>query len=68
MNENQVAKKVHLSKEHNELLDVMLQKAELSIDDLFEVSYKLWINRNTDLLTETEKEKYKHLFTVSNML
>ncbi|TAE14200.1 MAG: hypothetical protein EAZ95_10280 [Bacteroidetes bacterium] len=62
MSNDHITKKVHLSKEHNELLDMMLKKADLSIDDLFEVSYKLWINRNTDLLTETEKEKYKHLF------
>ena len=55
-------KTVQIPTQHNELLSLMLKKADLDISDIFEVSYKLWINQNTDLLTEEEKEKYKHLF------
>ena len=44
------------------LLELMLKKAHLNINDLTDTFISVWINENQDLLSKTEREKFKHLF------
>ncbi len=44
------------------LLEVMLKKAELTESDIVESSLRSWIATNLDLLTKTERDRFKHLF------
>lgn len=61
-NNNVVLRTVKIDTRHNELLNIMLKKAGLKIDDIFEASYKKWaINNVDDLLTKEDKEKYKDI-------
>ena len=45
----------------NELLDLMLAKANLKRNDIIETAYKRWIAKNLDLLTDEEKKRFDHL-------
>jgi hypothetical protein len=44
-----------------ELTDIMLKRAGITKKDLLEVAIKRWVNKNMDLLTPSEKEKYKSI-------
>ena len=45
----------------NELLDLMLAKANLKRNDIIETAYKRWMAKNLDLLTDEEKKRFGHL-------
>jgi vacuolar-type H+-ATPase subunit E/Vma4 len=50
-----------LRKKREEMLDMMLKKANLSKDDVIENAFGMWINNNLDLLTKTDVEKYQDI-------
>lgn len=41
------------------MLDYMLKKANLKLSDINDTFIRLWINQNIDLLTDSEKKKFK---------
>lgn len=45
----------------NELLDLMLAKANLKRNDIIKTAYKRWMAKNLDLLTDEEKKRFDHL-------
>lgn len=44
-----------------ELISTMLERAEITIEDINDRALKIWISKNLDLLTEEEIDKYKKL-------
>lgn len=56
-----VKKSVQVDEAIGGLLDVMLQKAGLSLDDLVNTSVRLWIVQNLDLLSAEDKKQFPHL-------
>lgn len=44
-----------------ELVTTMLERAELTKEDINDRALKAWISKNLDLLTEDEYEKYKKI-------
>ena len=59
---NQITAKYTVEEDSKELIELMLEKSHLTVSDIFKTSLKKWINQNIDLLSENEKQKYKHLF------
>lgn len=56
-----VRKNVQVDEAIGGLLELMLQKAGLSLDDLVNTSVRLWIAQNLDLLSSEDKQKFSHL-------
>ena len=44
-----------------ELISTMLERAEITKEDINDRALKIWISKNLDLLTEDEYEKYKKI-------
>lgn len=44
-----------------ELISIMLERANLEKEDIHDRALKIWISKNLDLLTEEEYEKYKKI-------
>ena len=44
-----------------ELVTTMLERAEITKEDINDRALKIWISKNLDLLTEDEYEKYKKI-------
>ena len=42
-----------------ELIMLLLQKASVKEKDIYRVAMTNWVSKNLDLLTPTEREKYK---------
>ena len=42
-----------------ELLELMLPKANLTLDDVVDASARNWIVQNTDLLTKADRDRFK---------
>ncbi|MDR0941338.1 MAG: hypothetical protein LBM68_03835 [Bacteroidales bacterium] len=43
----------------NELLSLMLKKAGVTKQAIYDVAIRSWVAKNTDLLSSTEIQKYK---------
>ncbi len=41
------------------LLEYMLKKAKIELSDINDTFIRVWINQNMDLLTESDKKKFK---------
>ena len=48
-----------IKKQQSELVSLMLKKAGLTEDDIYQSAIRSWINKNIDLLTATEKKRFK---------
>lgn len=45
--------------EKKELIDLLLQKANLTADDVIDSAFTQWIRANLDLLTDRERKQYQ---------
>lgn len=43
-------------------MELLLKKAKLTVSDIIDTTADVFINKNIDLLTKDEKEKFKKLF------
>ena len=60
---SKVKVQIELDAQVNELLGLMLHKAQLSKSDLMQEFVARWVSQNfDDLLSETEKKPFKNLF------
>ncbi|MDD4111336.1 MAG: hypothetical protein PHS54_07375 [Clostridia bacterium] len=46
-------------KQQKELVALMLKKAGIKYEELVDASVRLWVAENLDLLSPSEREKYK---------
>ena len=53
------AQKKELKNLQNELVDLMLTKAGVSKRDIYSVALTNWVNKNLDLLTPMEMNRYQ---------
>lgn len=53
-----VAVTFEVTKRQSELLNLMLQKANLNNEELFTASMKRWVVKNADLLTDKELKSF----------
>ena len=56
-----VQKKKELKELQNELIDLMLIKAGINKRDIYNVALTNWVNKNLDLLTPTEMNRYQSI-------
>lgn len=54
-----MATRSEIKKQQSELISLMLKKAGLTEDDIYQSAIRSWINKNIDLLTATEKKRFK---------
>lgn len=59
--ENKVKKTVSIDESIGELLELLLKKSNLSLDDLVNVKLRSWIAGNLDLLTPEDKKRFSNL-------
>ena len=52
---------IELEKDLNEMFQIMVEKAETSVNKVMKSMAKHWIAENLDLLTKGDLEKFKHL-------
>lgn len=52
---------IEVEKERKALLALMLKKANLTYDDIVEAALDTWMVQNIDLITDKEKQRFKHL-------
>jgi len=52
-------KKIELKTLQNELIDLMLAKAGVNKRDIYSVALTNWVNKNLDLLTPMEMNRYQ---------
>lgn len=48
-----------LKKMQMELIDLMLQRAGITRDDIYDTALRSWVAKNLDLLTAAELKRYK---------
>lgn len=48
-----------INKLQKELLDLLLKKADIKLEDIYETAVKRWVAHNLDLLSPEELKKYK---------
>ena len=53
--------KAEIKKQQNELIDLMLKKAGISREDIYQTAIRSWVNKNLDLLTKSELKKYNSI-------
>jgi len=56
-----VQKKKELKELQKELIDLMLAKARVNKRDIYSVALTNWVNKNLDLLSPTEMNRYKNI-------
>ena len=54
-----MATRSEIKKQQSELINLMLKKAGLTEDDIYQSAIRSWVNKNIDLLTATEKKRFK---------
>ena len=52
-------KKKELKNLQNELIDLMIRKANVNKKDIYSVALTNWVNKNLDLLTPNEISRYQ---------
>lgn len=57
--EEEKAKAKEMKKLYNELIAIMLKRAGIKEEDIYDTAMKLWISKNLDLLTPAEMKKFK---------
>jgi len=55
----QIEKKVSIDASIAPILDYMLKKANTNLSGISNSFVRVWINQNLDLLSESEKKKFK---------
>lgn len=55
----QQQKDQELQKLQIELIELMLKRAKITREDIYETALKSWISKNLDLLTAAELKRYK---------
>lgn len=64
MNMTQMEKKKRrtaVEKERKELLTLLLKKAKMTQKDVVDSALETWVAMNLDLLTDSEKKRFKNL-------
>lgn len=54
-----MATRSEIKKQQSELISLMLKKAGLTENDIYQSAIRSWVNKNIDLLTATEKKRFK---------
>ncbi len=54
-----ISKTVNIDADIIPLLEYMLKKAKVELSDINDTFIRIWINQNMDLLTESDKKKFK---------
>ena len=54
----QVTKSIKVDANLAPILDIMLKKAGIKLDDVSDTFIRIWINQNLDLLNEDERKKF----------
>ena len=55
----------NIQKEKKQLVDILLQKANLTADDIIDGAFTLFIRANADLITDEERKTFgKFLVTI----
>jgi hypothetical protein len=54
-------KKKEVKELQKELIDLMLTKAGVKKKDIYDVALTNWVNKNLDLLTPLEMNRYKNI-------
>jgi hypothetical protein len=54
-----VTKKLFTNELSQEVVSLMLERANISDKDLYVDTIKRWVSKNLDLLTPSERKKYK---------
>lgn len=47
-----------------ELIDLLLERANLTKEDIYDVAIRSWVSKNLDLLKPAELKKYKGIILV----
>lgn len=48
-----------MKKLYNELVAILLKRAGVKEEDIYDTAMKLWVSKNIDLLTASEMKKFK---------
>lgn len=55
----QQQQKQELEKMQLELIELMLKRAGITRDDIYDTALRSWVSKNLDLLTAAEMKRYK---------